>query len=264
MTKKKDAQLNVNNLAVMRAQEPQEFEFLRFDSINDCNVHCIYCHVHRSKAVVDTAEFLAFLEHNVISLENFQIGCIMEPTLDPRMCDLMLLLARSRVRPTQKFILHTNGTLLHRHDHAKMRDAGLTRLSVSIDAADPTIHKLLRGGTSLAKVMSNIAAFIKSCPAAEVVFVTTVARMNIDAMESLVAFGLELGVRTFQLREVFYLPENDVVDHSRMPDLLLGENDFSRMRERLMARFGERAYLEFSDNATLEQSTVRIKADSFR
>ena len=244
---KRDAQLNVYNLKMMRAQPPLPFEFLRFDPNNDCNVHCVYCHNHRSKDLVDAADLRLFLQENVISVDNFQMGCIMEPTLDPRMCDLMLLVSGSRGKPTQQFLLQTNGILLHRHDHGKMRDAGVNCLSVSIDSADPAVHKVLRGGTSMAKVASNIAAFHKSCPDCEIVFITTVTCANIDGMEALVAFGLDLGARRFVLREVFYVPENDIVDHSRMPDLMLRPGDFARMREKLLARFADQASFEFAD-----------------
>src|SRR2546427_8356069 len=146
----KDSQLNVYNIKQMRAQVPKAFDFVRFDPNNDCNVHCVYCHNHRSKDLVDTEEFCTFLEENVLSINNFQVGCIMEPTLAPRLFDLMLITATSRGRPGKTFLLQTNGILLHRHDYSKMRDAGLTHLSVSIDAVDPMTHKLLRGGTSFA------------------------------------------------------------------------------------------------------------------
>jgi MoaA/NifB/PqqE/SkfB family radical SAM enzyme len=260
----KDAQLNVYNIKKMRAQEAQEFDFVRFDSNNDCNVHCVYCHNHRSKDLVATEEFHAFLKENIIRVNNFQVGCIMEPTLDPRLSDLLLLIAGSQGKPTQTFLLQTNGILLHRHDHGKMRDAGLTHLSVSIDAADPMTHKLLRGGTSFAKVHSNLVAFRKDCPLIAVVFITTVTSMNVDAIEDLVRLGLDLGVEKFVLREIFYYPDSNVVDHTRMPALLLKENDFSRMKQNLLAKFGKRTNFEFADASFLDRATAKMKANSFR
>ena len=91
-----------------------------------------------------------------------------------------------------------------------------------------------------------------------------VTRANVDAMDALVALGLDLGVSGFVLRAVFYLPENNVVDHARMPELLLGPDDFARMRDRLTARFGGRARFEFADSVTLDRSAQQMKADSFR
>jgi MoaA/NifB/PqqE/SkfB family radical SAM enzyme len=121
----KDSQLNVYNLKQMRQLAPERFHYVRFDPNNNCNVHCVHCHNQRSDDIVETGEFKSFLEENVTSIDNFQMGCVMEPTLDKRLTDLMLLVSRSHARPSQEFILQTNGTLLHRHDHAKMIEAGL-------------------------------------------------------------------------------------------------------------------------------------------
>lgn len=261
---KPDAQLNVHNVKLMLGQAPRAFEFLRFDPNNDCNVHCVYCHNHRSKDLVATEELESFLQRNVITVENFQVGCIMEPTLDPRMCDLMLLVASSRARPRKLFLLQTNGILLHKHDQSKMRDAGLTDVFISIDAADPATHKALRGGTSMAKVGANIEALRRHSPGIRLVFVTTVTRLNVHAMEELVDFGLGLGVDRFVMREVFYLPHNDVVDHSRMPELLLAAGEFSRLKQHLMATFGARVRFEFADAPGLGRSAERMRVESFR
>jgi MoaA/NifB/PqqE/SkfB family radical SAM enzyme len=259
---KRDSQLNVYNIKEMLARTPQEFDFVRFDPNNDCNLHCVYCHNHRSKDIVDTAEFREFLEHNIIGVENFQLGCIMEPTLDPRLCDLMLMIAHSRGKPRKMFFLQTNGILLHRHDLGEMRDAGLTHLYLSIDSADPATLRLLRGGTSISKVHSNVVAFQKTCPSARIIFITTVTSLNIHEMDALVAFGLDLGVEKFILREVFYNPENDVVDHSKMPGILLKANDFSQMKHGLIARFGKRANFVFADAPALDNALDKMKADS--
>jgi MoaA/NifB/PqqE/SkfB family radical SAM enzyme len=260
----KDSQLNVYNIRQMRTQAPQKFDFLRFDSNNDCNVHCVYCHNHRSKDLVATEEFRAFLEENIVHVNNFQVGCIMEPTLDPRLCDLLLMTAGSPGRPSKTFLLQTNGILLHRHDYGKMRDAGLTHLSVSIDAADSMTNKLLRGGTSFSKVHSNLVDFHKACPGVAVVFITTVTSLNVDVMEDLVSFGLDLGVTKFILREMFYFPDSNVVDHTRMPVLLLKENAFSRMKQRLLTKFGSQTNFEFADAPFLDRAVTKMKADSFR
>ena len=55
----KDAQLNVYNVERMRRLPAEPYGFLRFDPSNDCNVHCVYCHNHRSKEIVSTDELQA-------------------------------------------------------------------------------------------------------------------------------------------------------------------------------------------------------------
>lgn len=258
----RDAQLNTSNFSTLRAEQPAHFDYIRFDANNNCNVHCVYCHNQRTDDIVSTEELKAFIDHNVLSVENFQMGCIMEPTMDERLCDHLLLVANSRARPKQHFILQTNGILLHRHDSSKIRDAGLTRLSVSIDSADPKIHSALRGGTSIAKLDRNIVDFSKNCPDAEVVFITTITQLNISDVESLVRFGIDLGVGNFTFREVFYHLDNSVVDHSRMPALTLHPGDFVRMAERLRTKFGNQVTFFFADEELLRKGVEKIITDS--
>ncbi len=72
----KDSQLNVYNIAAMLSQEPESFDYIRFDSINNCNVKCVYCHNHRTDAQVATDDLKSFLNNNVLGVRNFQMGCI--------------------------------------------------------------------------------------------------------------------------------------------------------------------------------------------
>ena len=186
----------------------------------------------------------------------------MEPTLDNRLADFLLEIAGSPAKPERDFMLQTNGILLHRHDHKKMRQARLTRLSVSMDAADPKTQKELRNGMSLEKVLRNIKEFMVACPETSVEFITTVTRANIGRIDELVALGLEMGVIRFVFHEVFYYPDNDVVDHTRMPKLVLREGEFLSMMERVIDRFHGTAYFVFVDNEMLHASTKRVIADS--
>ncbi len=258
-----DAQLNVYNVAAMLERPRARYDFLRIDSNNTCNVHCVYCHNHRSADIVPIETLLAFLGERVIAVANVQIGCVMEPTLDDRLADLMLAVRRTRP-PERALILQTNGILLHRHDHDKLTDAGITRLAVSIDSADPAVHKALRGGTSLAKVGGNVRTFRGACPAAEVHFITTVTRINLPTVEDLVRFGLDLGVSRFVFREVFYHPDSDVVDHARMPALMLGTGEYAAMADRLRLHFGDQAVFDFADEARLAAAETKMLADSLR
>jgi MoaA/NifB/PqqE/SkfB family radical SAM enzyme len=257
-----DCQLNVYNFATLQAGAPTKYVALRFDPNNTCNLHCVYCHNHRSNEVIDTAAFSRFVEEKVIGVEMFQFGCAMEPTLDKRLSDLMLIVSRSPARPTVDLMLQTNGTLLHRHDHGKMVEAGLTRLSVSMDAAEPETQKALRDGTSLTKVTRNVFAFIAACPHTSVEFITTVTTANIDKLESLVALGLDLGVRRFVFRELFYYPDSNVVDHARMPALLLRVGQFTALEERLRTRFTGGVEMIFVANERLDSEAREMAKNS--
>jgi MoaA/NifB/PqqE/SkfB family radical SAM enzyme len=184
----------------------------------------------------------------------------MEPTLDPRLGDLLLDVAASRAKPRREFVLQSNGILLHRHDTAKLQAAGLSVLSLSIDSIDPAVMKELRGGTSLRKVLANVEHVRSALPCLRVHFIATVTRANLPGLESLVRTGLDIGVTHFVFREVFYHPDNDMVDHRRMPDLILEDGAFDRIASELIARFGSVASFDFADSTRLlafEQRTLR-------
>jgi sulfatase maturation enzyme AslB (radical SAM superfamily) len=260
-----DCQVNVYNFKKLQLQPPSKFGTIRFDPNNDCNLRCVYCHNHRSKEVIDTEEFRAFIHHNVVSTRDFQVGCIMEPTLDSRLADLLLMVADSPAKPQTAFLLQTNGILLHRHDYDKMKDAGLDQLQVSLDTADPGTQRSLRSGMSLQKVLRNIEGFRRACPEIEVVLVATVTSENVGNAGDLIPLGLDVGARTFVFREVFYHPENNVVDHARMPGLLLKPGDFSAMREKILERFaGSDATFLFADENFLDKSAQKMLKDSGR
>ena len=259
---RKTIQLNVKNIAAMRRQPPTEYEVIRFDANNNCNVHCVYCHNTRSDDLIDPAEFQSFLEHNVISVDRFQLGCIMEPTMDPRMCDFMHIIASSPGKPRHVFRLQTNGILLHRHDHARMAEAGLSILAVSVDSADHSTHEDLRGGTSLAKVHRNLAAFHRACPSVSVKMLTTVTRANINDIDILIRWGIDLGVKAFELRQMFYHPSSKIVDHARMPLLLVTKKEFADLRERITLKFDKAATIGFYEADAIVQESQAVIAAS--
>ena len=47
----------------------------------NCNLHCVYCHNHRSDQLSEERLFSEFLDEKVQQVAHFQVGCIMEPTI---------------------------------------------------------------------------------------------------------------------------------------------------------------------------------------
>lgn len=257
-----DTQINVLNFGQIRTQPPANHFYIRLDTNFDCNLHCVYCHNPRSKDLLDLVELRDYLEHRVTSVENFQIGCAMEPTIDSRLTDFMLMIADTPARPKNIFQLQTNGTLLHRHNYRNMIAAGLTSLSVSLDSAEPETQKLLRSGTSLKKVLRNVADFRSACPDISVQFISTVTSANVHRLGEVVRLGIDLGVSNFAFRELFYISDNSIVDHTRMPGLLLKSGEFASAQAELRSAFPE-AVMEFFDTGALFGAERKIKSDSF-
>jgi MoaA/NifB/PqqE/SkfB family radical SAM enzyme len=229
-------------------------DIIRLDPNNNCNLRCVYCHNERSEHLIDLNELRELLNAGVDSVGKFQIGCGMEPTLDSRLCDFVEMIAASKARPSKDFILQTNGLLLHRHDYRRLAGAGINRVSISIDVAEPETQKALRGGMSLEKLLRNVKDFRVRCPDVPVEFITTVTTANVEKVDSVVTIGLENGIRRFTFREVFYFPENHIVDHSRMPNLVLAAGQFEAMRMSILSRFGKTAKFIFADSYTLNRT----------
>ncbi|MFZ4534440.1 MAG: hypothetical protein ACOYOJ_21860, partial [Alsobacter sp.] len=71
-----------------------------------------------------------------------------------------------------------------------------------------------------------------------------------------------LGISTVQFREVFYLRENHIVDHSAMPTLVLNAGEFDEMRARIIENFGSKIKLVFANENTLMNSWENMVSKS--
>ena len=114
-----------------------------FEVTNACNLSCTICPVNRGmrrpRARQDLATFVRFLERNP-GLEFvllFQWG---EPLL---VRDLPRMIAAATERGVRTMIT-TNGTLLDEGWCRSLLDAGLARLTLSVDG-DPETHRRIRG-----------------------------------------------------------------------------------------------------------------------
>jgi molybdenum cofactor biosynthesis enzyme MoaA len=257
-----DFQLNVYNFEGALKAPPARYATIRFDPNNTCNLHCVYCHNHRSDKTIDAESFRQFLSEKVQEVSYFQVGCIMEPTLDRRLTDFMLAIAASPAKPSETLMLQTNGLLLHTHDHAKMVEAGLTNLSVSLDVADPETQKELRSGMSLTKVVRNIENFRKVAPDVAVDIISVVSTSNIHQMQGLVDLALNVGAKRVIFRELLYYPESNVVDHAKMRGLLLNSGEFQEMADIIKAKYADSIKMIFAPNDVLDASARLMAKES--
>lgn len=216
------------NINKFKYPSPIDFGMILFDSNLACNLHCVYCHNNRSTEVVNEEDFKSFVNDQVKSIKSFQIGCAMEPTMDKRMNDFIKVVGKSHARPTGMFRIQTNGILLHRHDHTVWEDCGVNTLSVSIDTIDPEVHKVLRGGSDIKKIIKNIEDVRKKCPNLKMWFITTVSSDNINLLSDLIKYGVDIGVSGIELRKMYYLPSSVIIkDHEKMKSLLLTNEKFN-------------------------------------
>ncbi len=138
---------------------------LRVSVIETCNYRCPYCMPEGStpeETALDRARRLSFVEIEATVRAFVRVGAGKirltggEPLLRK---NLPVLVARLAAIPgVEDLALTTNGSLLAAQAQA-LRDAGLHRITVSLDALDPAIFRTLSGGRGeVADVLAGIAA----------------------------------------------------------------------------------------------------------
>ncbi|KRB06883.1 GTP 3',8-cyclase MoaA [Lysobacter sp. Root690] len=138
---------------------------LRLSVIEACNFRCPYCMPAErvpDDYGLDAASRLSFDQIETLVRGFVRIGVSKlrltggEPLLRKRLPELIARLAR--IDGLDDLALTTNGSLLARHARA-LREAGLRRLTVSLDALDPELFRRLSGGRGeIAEVLAGIEA----------------------------------------------------------------------------------------------------------
>ncbi len=138
---------------------------LRLSVIEACNFRCPYCMPADRIADdhgLDANSRMSFDEIEMLVRGFARVGVSKlrltggEPLLRKGLPDLVRRLAA--IPGIDDLALTTNGSLLARHAQA-LRNAGLTRLTVSLDALEPMLFRQLSGGRGqVADVLAGIAA----------------------------------------------------------------------------------------------------------
>jgi AdoMet-dependent heme synthase len=120
-----------------------------------CNLSCGYCRAGASLGPdpdeLSTEEAISFLE-SIVPLRPMLILSGGEPLLRPD----ILFLARRAVSMGMRVSLASNGTLITLELAGDIAAAGISRVSVSLDAAEAEKHDLVRGRGSFERALQGI------------------------------------------------------------------------------------------------------------
>jgi len=141
---------------------------LRISVTDRCNFRCPYC-MPRGKFSEDHTflprrAFLSFDEIEKVVLACMELGLEKvrltggEPLLRPDLPDLVSLLSKHKI----DLALTTNGSLLRRNAQA-LADAGLSRVTVSLDALDDEVHRIMTDSrVPVAVILDGIDAALEA------------------------------------------------------------------------------------------------------
>ncbi len=117
---------------------------------------------------------------------------------EPLMRDDLCRIARYGTERGLRMVMGTSGYILERSMAARLRDAGIRAVAVSIDSADPAVHDSFRGVTG---AWEKAVQAIRNCreEGIGVRINMTLMRPSAGDVESVVEFGKDLGVSDYQV-----------------------------------------------------------------
>jgi radical SAM protein with 4Fe4S-binding SPASM domain len=163
-----------------------------------CPLACSHCYVdageHEAAGVLSTQEALAVID---------QIRATGTPVVvlsggEPLMRDDLCTIARYGTKQGLRMVMGTSGYFLDRPMAARLKEAGIRAAAISLDSAEPAVHDSFRG---VSGAWERAVTAINNCTeeGIGVQINMTAMRPSAGDIESVVAFGKNLGVRDYQV-----------------------------------------------------------------
>jgi cyclic pyranopterin phosphate synthase len=221
---------------------------LRVSVTDRCNLRCNYCMPQEEYVWLPRRELLTFEEiarlvevFTSLGVEDVRLTGG-EPLLRRDLPQLVQLLAANpRIRD---LALTTNGVLFAEQGQA-LRDAGLHRVTLSLDTLQPTRFARLTGRDSHAQVLAGISA-AKSLCFPKLKLDTVVLRgVNDDELVNLIEYGRDMGA---EVRFIEYMDVGGAIDWTMAKVFTRAE-----MLDRLEQRYGTITSLNENSSAPAER-----------
>lgn len=153
-------------LATVEDRRGRPLHDLRISVMDRCNFRCTYCMPESTYgehyAFLRSDERMSFdeIERVCRAAARLGVGKLRltggEPLLRPKLAELVARLRR--LDGIEDIAMTSNGVLLPRHAR-ELREAGLDRVTISLDALDPALfHRMSGGRGELDEVIAGIAA----------------------------------------------------------------------------------------------------------
>ena len=206
--------------------------YLRVSLTDRCNYRCLYCMPESGVDLVPKADVLTFeeLERIVRAMMTFGVRRVRltggEPTVRK---DLIELVRRLGALGLDDLAMTTNGELLSQLARP-LKDAGLSRLNVSVDTLDPMKFRQITRRGNLVAVLDGIEAAREAGFRGTKLNAVVMGGVNDGDLADLCAYAWERDVTP---RFIEFMPMSD--------GALFTPGEFfsaAHIRERIVARFG--------------------------
>jgi cyclic pyranopterin phosphate synthase len=208
---------------------------LRISITDRCNFRCVYCMPEEGIQFLPRDEILSYEEIARLArlfVEDLGIESIRltggEPTVRRDLPTLVSMLAalRTPAGAPVEISLTTNGSSLARHA-GLLRDAGLTRVNVSLDSLRADRFLAITRRDALADVLAGIDAAVVAGLDPVKVNVVAVRHKNEDEIVDFAVFGRERGV---QIRFIEYMPLDTIGSIFPLEEVAHGAEPATRWR----------------------------------
>jgi cyclic pyranopterin phosphate synthase len=207
---------------------------LRVSLTDRCNFRCFYCLPHGEPPIAPKEQMLSFEEIEAVCEIFVSLGIEKirltggEPMLRRDIETLVAKLARLKPTGLLDLALTTNGYFLPERAQS-LKDAGLDRVTISLDSLKRDVFKRMTGVDVLDKVLEGIAAAKKAGLDPIKINAVIVRGHNEDEVADFAAFAREYDVK---MRFIEFMPLDSGHDWSR-EDVVSGKE----IRERIEERF---------------------------
>ncbi len=171
---------------------PDTLRMVAWEITRGCNLACVHCRASSKygpyEGEFDTERCLKLIDE----IAAFSSPVIILTGGEPYFREDIFDIASYGTNKGLRMVLATNGTLVTDEIAKKTVDAGVQRISISIDGPDAASHDFFRGVPgAFARAMSGIEAFKRA--GMEFQINTTVTRLNLDKVEDIYNLSISLG-----------------------------------------------------------------------
>ena len=223
-----------NEMEVLRDSYGRPIRDLRVSLTDRCNFRCFYCLPHGEPPIAPKEQMLSYEEIDYVCEIFVALGIEKlrltggEPMLRRDIETIIKKLSRLKSAGLRDLALTTNGYYLPERAQS-LKDAGLDRVTISLDSLKRDIFKRMTGVDVLDKVLAGIAA-AKAAGLEPIKINAVIVRgHNEDEVADFAAFAREYDVK---MRYIEFMPLDSGHEWSR-EDVVSGKE----IRERINERF---------------------------